>query len=73
MSVAMAPKKRAKSSINWATTLREIRYKLGNISQTEAADKLRVTQRAWSAWETGEKIPSPAMQLLIQLVFKAQI
>ena len=47
--------------------IRALRERLG-LTQTAAAEKVGVTQRAWLSWETGAVVPSKqSMILLTQL------
>lgn len=46
-------------------TIRKLRERLG-LTQTEAAEKVGVTQRAWLSWESGAVVPSKQSIILIQ-------
>jgi DNA-binding transcriptional regulator YiaG len=45
--------------------IQALRKRLG-LTQTEAAEKVGVTQRAWLSWETGAVIPSRQSVILIR-------
>lgn len=53
--------------------LRELRGRLGNLSQTAAAKKVGVSRRAWAAWEGGEKQPSKPVQILLDMLDRGKL
>jgi DNA-binding XRE family transcriptional regulator len=59
-------KKRPKMG-GWPERLRALRERL-DLTQAQAAEKVGVTRRAWIAWETGEKIPSAPLAILIGIL-----
>jgi DNA-binding transcriptional regulator YiaG len=50
-----------------AKQIREIREAL-KLTQTEAGERVGVTQRAWAHWESGDRTPSNSAALLIWLL-----
>lgn len=56
-----------KKKINpWPARLKDLRNRL-QITQEQAGKRVRVTRRTWAGWEGG-RVPSPAHQLLIELL-----
>ncbi len=47
--------------------LTELRKRLG-ITQTEAAERIKVSLRTWQSWEGGEQVPTDSHALLIKLL-----
>lgn len=62
-------KKRATYTPDKIKTLRE---RLG-LNQTEAGEKVGVSQNLWSAWERGTRTPSAAHLILLQLLDSGKI
>lgn len=56
----------------WPARLRAIIDRFG-LTREEAAKRIRVSRRAWTSWESGDQIPSPAHQLLIELLEQEKI
>lgn len=56
----------------WPARLRALRERLA-LTQAAAAQKVRISRRAWVKWEMGDQIPSPAHQLLIELLEQEKI
>ena len=56
----------------WPERCKALRKRLG-ITQQTAANRMRVTLRAWGKWEYAEQIPSPSIQLLIELLEQEKI
>lgn len=63
----------AKKKTGWPKRLYELRKRLGGITQEQAAARVRVSRRAWVKWECGQQVPSPAHQLLIDLLEQEKI
>jgi DNA-binding transcriptional regulator YiaG len=64
----------------WPARLKAIREELGRkagrsrrITQAAAANLIRVSPRAWAAWELGEDTPSPPFALLIEMLESGKI
>lgn len=68
MMPAMAGKR--KTPLNklgpWAKKCRAFRKALGNITQTEAAQKVGVPFGTWVAWENSRNVPTPFVQNAIK-------
>lgn len=67
----MAPK-RKKKPVGWAKKLIALRKKLG-LTQTEAAERIGLSRRAWAGWETNEAKPSAAAVKLLELLQDGKI
>ena len=52
--------------------LRAIRARL-ELTQAQAANRVAVTRETWSYWETGSRIPSRSLALLIWQLSKENI
>jgi DNA-binding transcriptional regulator YiaG len=52
--------------------IRKLRKRLG-LTQTQAAARVGVTQRAWLSWETGAITPSRQSLILIRLLDDGKI
>lgn len=50
----------------------ELRESLG-LTQTEAGERVGVTQRTWSNWETGAIVPSVQSVMLLRLLAQKKI
>ena len=59
--------RKRKAEIDWPAKLRKLRAERG-ISQAKAAKLIRVSWRSWAGWESGERIPSGPVQLLLELL-----
>jgi DNA-binding transcriptional regulator YiaG len=65
-------KKRPALVTNWPQRLADLRKRL-DLTQAEAAAKVRVSLRAWVKWEHGEQVPTPSHQLLIDMLEQGKI
>ncbi len=52
--------------------VRALRERLG-LTQTQAAEKVGVTLRAWQSWEAGDRVPAQRSVLLLQLLDEGKI
>lgn len=68
MIAEMAPKRSTTPP-----TPKEIKAARGSLTQTAAAEKIGVTQRTWSGWETGAVVPSIQSSILIRLLAAKKI
>ena len=63
--MVMAKKKPVKL---WtAAAVKALRDRL-DLTQAEAAARLRISQQLWADWERGHRSPVPPMQLLLDLL-----
>ena len=66
MSV-MAPSRKKSGEPLTPERIKAIREALG-LTQAEAAERVRVSQSVWSAWERGTRTPSRQSELLIRFL-----
>jgi len=73
MAPMTSPKRRPKSSANpWPERLRKLRDKL-DLTQSELAKRLRISQSQVASYETGKRRPTRPIQFLIELLENKKI
>jgi DNA-binding transcriptional regulator YiaG len=53
--------------------LRELRNRLGNLSQKAIGELLQVGEKSWSRWESGKQRPSRSVNLLLRALYDGEI
>lgn len=71
-TMAQKKKKPEPASNPWPARLKKLRDDL-NITQREAAERVRVHLRSWAKWEYGDQIPSESHQLLIEMLESGKV
>ncbi len=56
----------------WKVAIHELRDRLG-LNQTQAGERLAVSQNLWSAWERGTRVPTSSHQILLRLLNAGKI
>jgi DNA-binding transcriptional regulator YiaG len=75
------PKRRKLPAANpWPERLKALRAAVGErmgrkkkVTQAEAAELIRASERSWLSWEKGEEVPSPPFALLIEMLEAGKI
>jgi DNA-binding transcriptional regulator YiaG len=53
--------------------LRELRVRLGDLTQTQIGELLQIGEKSWSRWESGKQRPSRSVNLLLRALYDGQI
>jgi DNA-binding transcriptional regulator YiaG len=53
--------------------LRELRTRLGGLSQKEIGELLQIGEKSWTRWESGKQRPSRSVNLLLRALYDGQI